>query len=184
MATIQGALRVLLVLAVIALAPLLLSRLNAQPTRPQPTAGPSASGTAEAIATPSPFFPPQIPGMAVSPLAARDLRAVELGVAQIDGDPKPTWIMAVTATRTQAIRDARPPGSVPNLGPVVYLVVMKGDFAYTGVDTRDPDAGSGHYEWAIFDPSTLTPLGASITNGPPAVPLSRFGPVVNLLAAP
>jgi hypothetical protein len=180
MPTIRSALPVLLALAVIAVAPLLLSRLSPQP--PQP--GPLASQPTEAVTTPAPSYAPAILGTDVSPLAARDLRAVELGVAQIDGDPKPTWIMVVATTRTEAIREARPAGTVLNLGPVVYLVVMKGNFAYTGVDTHRTAAPSGHYESALFDPTTLTPLGASITNNAPVVPLSRLGPVLNLLAAP
>jgi len=178
MATNRGVLRVLLALAVIALAPLLLSRLSRQPSPP----GPVASQPAGAVTTAPRLYAPAIPGRGVSVLAARDLRAVELGVAQIDGDPQPTWIMAVTTTRTEAIRDARPAGAVLNLGPVVYLVVMKGDFAYTGVDTQRTAPTSGYYESAIFDPSTLAPLGASITNSAPPVPLSHLGPVLNLLA--
>jgi len=177
MPTIRGGLRVLLALAVIAVAPLLLSRLS----RPSP-ARPPAGQPAEAVTTPPRLYAPAIPGRSVSVLAGRDLRAVELGVAQIDGDPKPTWIHVVTTTRTEAIRDARPAGTVLNLGPVVYLVVMKGDFAYAGVDTQRGAPASGYYESAIFDPSTLAPLGASITNSAPPVPLGRLGPVLDLLA--
>ena len=181
MPTSRGAMRVLLVLAVIALAPLLLSRLNARPPQPQPTATPTG-GPTEAVTTPSPFFEPAILGMQVQPLAARDLRAVEVGVARLYGDPKPAWIMAVTTTRTQAIREARPADTVLNQGPVVYLVVMKGNFADTGVGgTVGADFAFGHYVSAIFDPSTLTLLGTGITSRAPAIPLSRLGPVLNLL---
>jgi hypothetical protein len=180
----RSALRVLLVLAVIALAVLLLSRLNPRPSQPQPTAT-SAGGPTEAVTTPSPFFEPAILGMQVPPLAARGLRTVELSAAQLYGDPKPAWIMAVTTTRTQAIREARPAGTVLNRGPVVYLVVMKGNFADTGVGgTVGADFAFGHYVSAIFDPSTLTLLGTSVTSRAPAMPLSRLGPVLNLLAIP
>jgi len=177
MPTIRGALRVLLALAVIALAALLLSRLS----RPSPPARP-ASQPAEAVTTAPPLYAPAVLGMGLPAQAARDLRAVELGVARMDGDPKPAWIMAVTTTRAEAIRDGRPAGTVLDLGPVVYLVVMKGDFAYAGVDTQRAAPASGYYESAIFDPGTLAPLGASITSSAPPVPLSRLGPVLNLLA--
>ena len=184
MPTTRSALRVPLVLAVIALSVLLLSRLNPQPSQPQPTATP-AGGPTEAVTTPSPFFEPAILGMPVPPLAARDLRAVELGVAKLYGDPKPAWIMAVTTTRTLAIREARPAGTVLNLGPVVYLVVMKGNFADTGVGgTVGSDFAFGHYVSAIFDPSTLTLLGTGIASRAPAIPLSRLGPALNLLTVP
>jgi len=174
MPTIRGALRVLLALAVIALAPLLLSRLSRPPSPPGPLASQSAQpGTTTTL------YAPAVLGMGLPGPAARDLRAVELGVARMDGDPKPAWIMAVATTRTEAIREARPAGDVLNLGPVVYLVVMKGNFAYAGVDTQRAAPASGYYESAIFDPGTLAPLGASITNSAPPVPL---GPVLNLLA--
>jgi hypothetical protein len=177
----RGAMRVLLVLAVIALAPLLLSRLNTRPPQPQPTATP-IGGPTEAVATPTPSFEPAILGMQVPPRAARGLRAVEVGVAGLYGDQKPAWIMAVTTTRTQAIREARPTDTVLNGGPVVYLVVMKGNFADTGVGgTVGADFAFGHYVAAIFDPSTLTLLGTGITSRAPAIPLSRLGPVLNLL---
>jgi hypothetical protein len=175
--------RVLAVVAVIALAPLLLSRLNPRPARPQPTATPAPVATGVS-ATPSSYLDPAILGMAVPPDAAAGLRAIALGVARADGDPNPAWIMAVTTTLPQAIRAARPAGQVARREPVVYLLVMKGDFAYEGADTHGASGASGHYVSAIFDPYTLTPLGTSLTSRGPAMPLSRLGPVVNLLTLP
>jgi hypothetical protein len=175
--------RVLAVVAVIALAPLLLSRLNPRPAPPQPTATPRPVVTGVVPAPPA-YPDPAILGMAVPPDAAVGLRAIALGVAQSDGDPKPAWIMAVTTTLPQAIRVARPAGPVTRREPVVYLLVMKGDFAYNGADTHGSSGASGHYVTAIFDPGTLAPLGTTLTSRAPAIPLARLGPVLNLLTLP
>jgi hypothetical protein len=175
--------RALAVVAVIALAPLLLSRLNPRPAPPQPAPSPAPVVT-RSFTAPSPFPDPAILGMAVPPDAAAGLRAIALGVARADGDSRPAWIMAVTTTLPQAIRAARPAGQVTRRQAVVYLLVMKGDFAYEGADTHGTSGASGHYVSAIFDPGTLAPLGTSLTSRPPAIPLSRLGPVVSLLTLP
>lgn len=175
--------RALAVAAVIALAPLLLSRLNPRPAPPQPAPSPTPVATRSFTALPA-YPDPAILGMAVPPDAAAGLRAIALGVARADGDPKPAWIMAVTTTLPQAIRAARPAGQVARREPVVYLLVMKGDFAYEGADTHGTSGASGHYVSAIFDPYTLAPLGTSLTSRGPAMPLSRLGPVLNLLTLP
>jgi hypothetical protein len=175
--------RALAVVAVIALAPLLLSRLNPRPAPPQPAPSPTPAVTG-LVTTPPAYPDPAILGQEVPPSAAAGLRAIALGVARADGDSRPAWIMAVTTTLTQAIRVARPAGRVINHGPVVYLLVMKGDFAYEGADTHGTSGASGHYVSAIFDPGTLAPLGTSLTAGAPAIPLRRLGPVLSLLTLP
>jgi hypothetical protein len=172
-------LRYLLIIAGIALTPALLSRLNSHPApAPAPTVTPTLAITQ---APPPGTGEPAVLGYDVPPLSGERIRASEIGMAQLGGDPRPVSIMAVTTTLAQALRDApqvRPGGDSP---PVVYLVVMKGDFAFSTVSTLGVDVTSGHYLAEIYTPVSITPLGMSITSGPPAIPLSHLGPVIDLL---
>jgi hypothetical protein len=174
--------RYLLIIAGIALAPVFLSRLNPRPA-PAPTPAPTVTPTL-AITPPPGTGEPAVLGYDVPPLSGERIRAAEFGIAQLGGDPRPASIMAVTTTLSQALRDAprvRPGGDSP---PVVYLVVMKGDFAFSAVSTLGVDVTSGHYLAAIYTPVSITPLGMSITSRPPAIPLSHLGPVIDLLRIP
>jgi hypothetical protein len=178
--------RYLLIVAGIALAPLLLSRLNQRPApAPSPTPAPTVTATMAITQAPPPGTgEPAVLGYDVPPLSGERIRATELGMAQLGGDPQPAWIMAVTTTLPQALRDApraRPGGDSP---PVVYLVVMKGNFAFSAVSTLGVNVTSGHYLAEIYSPVSITPLGMSITSQAPAIPLSHLGPVTDLLRIP
>lgn len=179
--------RYLLIVAGIALAPLLLSHLNPHPAGVPVITRPTTTGPTPTIAPDSTQAPPAgngepaMLGYGVPPISGRQIRAAELGLAHLGGDPRPAWIMAVTTTLSQALRDAprvRPGRDSP---PVVYLVIMKGNFAFSTVSTLGVDVTSGHYMAAIYTPVTMTPLGMSITSQAPVIPLSRLGPVTDLL---
>jgi hypothetical protein len=175
-------LRYLLIIVGIALAPLLVSRLNPHPARAPATPTPaSTSAPVSTQAPPAWTGESAVLGCAVPPNSGERIRTLELGLAHLGGDAKPAWIMAVTTTLPQAVRDApqaRPGRDSP---PLVYLVVMKGSFAFSTVSTLGVNVTSGHYMAVIYAPVTITPLGMSITSRVPAIPLGRLGPVLNLL---
>jgi hypothetical protein len=174
--------RYLLIIAAIALAPFLLSHLNPHPAA-VPT--PSVTPTQDPAQSPLPqvYELPKL-GQDVPPVSARRIRTVVLGVAMLGGDAKPTSIMVVTATLPQALRDSPSVHAGRGSPLVVYLAVMKGSFAYSTVNTLGVDVSSGHYISVVFAPVTLTPLGSTLSGQAPAIPLSRLGPVIDLLHIP
>jgi len=176
----RSALRLVLVLAVIALVPFVLSRLNPRPpSAPQATETPTPTAPI-VVASPSPSYPPAVLGYDPPPQAASFVRAVELQTASLEGDPRPASILVVATTGAQALR-AEPIAGQRAASLVVYLVVMKGDFALRGVDAHTTPLPAGHYSSALFDGNTLQLLGTGISDKPPAIPLSRLGRVLDVL---
>lgn len=72
------------------------------------------------------------------------------------------------------------PGTRPRSGSRVPGA-HEGQLFYDGADTLGAHVTSGQYVWSIFEPVTLVPLGTSMASHPPAIPLSRLGPVTSLL---
>ena len=66
----------------------------------------------------------------------------------------------------------------------VYLVLMKGDFAFRDSGAVPPScvhAGTaGHYFSAVVDAASFVTLEAGLGDRPPPVPLQALGPVLNL----
>lgn len=179
MRSTRSVLRLVLLLAGIALVPFVLSRLNPRP--PSATSVPTPTPTALATAaSPAPSYPPAVLGYDPPAQAASFVRAVELRTASAEGDPRPASILVVATTGAQALR-AEPIAGQRAASLIVYLVVMKGDFALSGVDAHTTPLPAGHYSSAIFDGNTLQLLGTGISDKPPAVPLSRLGRVLDVL---
>jgi len=180
MPSTRSVVRLVLVVAVIALAPLALSRLNPRPPTPAPRPSATPTPTAPAVTSPGLAYPPAVLGYDPPPQAASYLRSVELRAASLEGDPRPTSILVVTTTGAQALR-AEPIAGPRAVPLIVYLVVMRGQFALAGVDPHATALAAGHYAAAIFDAATFQVLGTGIGDKPPAVPLSKLGRVLDVL---
>ncbi len=125
-------------------------------------------------------------GAAISASAARQLTAVALRVARVQGDGTPTSVLAVRTTHGAALRLATPGDREPGAGRAAYLVVMKGNFkpAYISIP---PGAHmpSARWHWTslrlVIDPSTMAVTDLGIGLHGPAASISRLGRVTNLL---
>jgi len=124
-------------------------------------------------------------GATAQAAAARELGAKALrAVTSCDGDG-PAWIRAVRMTFSTAMTVVgRGNAIADNAADSVYLVLMKGDFAFrdSGPAPRScAHAGpTGHYCTAVFDAATFVNLEASLGNRPPQVPVQTLGPMLNL----
>lgn len=132
------------------------------------------------------YFAVPLPAGATSPAAvARRLRAKVLHAVTICDGGGPAWIRAVRTTFSKAMTAVGGGNDLAaKAADPVYLVLMKGDFAFRGggpVPRSCARAGpTGHYFSAVFDAATLVTLEAGLGNHRPPVPLQALGPVLNL----
>ena len=130
-----------------------------------------------------------LPSGATSPAAvAGRLRTMALQAVTICAGARPAWIRAVRTTfsKAMAIPMVRQGDDIAdNATDAVYLVLMKGDFAFR--DSGGPvlpscahSGPTGRYFTAVFDAATFVTLEAGLGNRPPPVPLQTLGPVLNL----
>jgi len=132
------------------------------------------------------YFAVPLPSGATAPAAAaRQLRAKALhAVTSCDGSG-PAWIRAVRTTFSKAMTMVGRGNSVgDSTAAPLYLVLMKGDFAFrdSGPAPQScPHAGpAGHYFTAVFDAATFVTLESGLGNRPPRVSLQTLGPLLNL----
>jgi hypothetical protein len=130
-------------------------------------------------------FAVPLPSGAASPAAAaRRLRTMALRAVAICDGAKPAWILAVRTTFSTAMAMVGGGNDIADTATdAVYLVLMKGDFAFRDSGPVLPScaqAPTGHYFSAIFDAATFVTLEAGLGNHPPPVPLQTLGPVLNL----
>jgi hypothetical protein len=143
--------------------------------------GPEPGNTEREVAD----FAVPLPSGAASPAAvARRLRTMALhAVASCDG-ARPAWIDAVRTTFSKAMTVVGGGNDIAgNATDAVYLVLMKGDFAFRdsgAVLPRCAQAPTGHYFSAVVDAATFVTLEAGLSNRPPPVPLQTLGPTLNL----
>jgi len=131
-------------------------------------------------------FAVPLPSGAASPAAvARQLRTRALAAVTICDGASPAWIRAVRTTFSKAMTVAGGGNDIADKAEgAVYLVLMKGDFAFrdAGAVLQSCAHGipTGHYFTAVFDAATFVTLEAGLGNRPPPVPLQTLGPVLNL----
>jgi hypothetical protein len=132
------------------------------------------------------YFAVPLPSTATTPATvARQIRAKALhAVTSCDGSG-PAWIRAVRTTFSQAMTVVGRGNSMgENARAAVYLVLMKGDFAFRGSGPRAQSCARagppGHYYTVVFDASTFVTLEASLGARPPQVSLNTVGPMLNL----
>lgn len=132
------------------------------------------------------YFAVPLPPRATSPAAvAGRLRATTLRAVTICDGAGPVWIRAVRTNFGTAMTVVGGGNDMAdNATDAVYLVLMKGDFAFRdGGPVRSSCARAGptgRYFSAVFDAATFVPLDAGLGNRPPPVPLRTLGPVLNL----
>jgi hypothetical protein len=130
------------------------------------------------------YFAVPLPSAATSPAAvARRLRTKALHAVAICDGARPAWIRAVQTTFSKAMTVVGGGNDIADKATgAVYLVLMKGDFAFrdSGPMPSCAHAPAGHYYSAVFDAATLVTLEAGLGNHPPPVPLHTLGPVLNL----
>jgi hypothetical protein len=119
---------------------------------------------------------------AIPAAAARQLDAIMLRAALLNGDVKPSWIEAVATTRAAALQEATPGDLVPGSAKQsAYLVVMKGTFTLRDapVPPHSP-LPTGHYLAMTFNPTTFQLMDLGLSNRAPRIALWKFGPVSDL----
>lgn len=129
-------------------------------------------------------FAVPLPSAAASPAAvARRLRAMALHAVAICDGARPAWILAVPTTFSKAMAMVGGGNDIAdNATDAVYLVMMKGDFAFNNgsLVPSCAHAPTGHYFSAVVDAATFVTLEAGLGNRPPPVPVQNLGPVLNL----
>lgn len=131
-------------------------------------------------------FAVPLPSGATSPAAvARQLRTKALHAVTICDGVRPAWIRAVRTTFSKAMTVVGGGNDIAdNATDAVYLVLMKGDFAFRDSGSVLPSCAhgepTGRYFTAVFDAATFVTLEAGLGNHPPPVPLQTLGPVLNL----
>ncbi len=123
-------------------------------------------------------------GTSAAPLpsaTASRLTSAALRIARGSGDPRPLSVLVVRTSHAQALRVATPGDTVAgDLRKPVYLVVMRGDFTYTGPQLGGARPPTGSYLAVTLDPSTLKVLDLGLSRHAPVIPLRSFGPVTRL----
>jgi hypothetical protein len=147
--------------------------------------GPQPGGAERMVAV---FAVPLRSGAASPAAVARRLRTMALQAVTICDGAGPAWIRAVRTTFGTAMTAVGGGNQIAdNAADAVYLVLMKGDFAFrdSGPSPRScAKAGpTGRYFTAVFDAATFVTLEAGLGNRPPGVPLQTLGPVLNLRQA-
>jgi hypothetical protein len=144
--------------------------------------GPEPGGAEREVAD----FAVPLPSGAASPAAlARRLRTKALDAVTICDGARPAWIRAVRTTFSKAMTVVGRGNDIADKAEgTVYLVLMKGDFAFRDngpvLQSCAHGAPTGHYFTAVFDATTFVTLEAGLGNRPPPVPLQTLGPVLNL----
>jgi hypothetical protein len=132
------------------------------------------------------YFAVPLPSGATSPAAvARQLRTKALHAVTICDGGRPAWIRAVRTTFSKAMTVVGAGNDIADKATdAVYLVLMKGDFAFRDSGPMRPSCAhagpTGHYFTAVFDAATFVTLEAGLGNRPPPVPLQTLGPVLKL----
>lgn len=127
-----------------------------------------------------------LPSGTASPAAvARQLRTSALDAVTICDGARPAWIHAVRTTFSKAMTVTGGGNDLADkAGAAVYLVLMKGDFAFRDggpvLQSCAHGRPTGHYLTAVFDAATFVTLEAGLGNRPPPVPLQTLGPVLHL----
>lgn len=122
-------------------------------------------------------------GEAIPAVVERELRTVELSAAAHDGDANPAQLRAVATTESLGSRDATPGDRVTTgLRQVVYLVVMKGNFAARTLSPKGGGTVKGHYLTLTLNPETFQTIDAGVSDQAPPTALGRLGTVSNLLS--
>jgi len=132
------------------------------------------------------YFAVPLPPGATSPAAvAHRLRTKALHAVTICDGARPAWIRAVRTTFSKAMTLVGGGNGIADKDTdAVYLVLMKGDFAFRDSGPVPPSCAhagpTGRYFTAIFDAATFVTLEAGLGNHPPPVPLQTLGSVLNL----
>jgi hypothetical protein len=122
------------------------------------------------------------PGLTIRPAMLHRLTAMSLRGARLSGDPRPQWIEVVATSRDTALGSAMHGDTVPDsAGQQVYLVVMKGDFTFSGAAPPHGRPPTGRYMSVTLDIKTLQTMDIGLSNRPPAVPVRNFGHVYSLI---
>jgi len=130
-------------------------------------------------------FAVPLPSGAAAPAAvARHLRTKALHAVTICDGARPAWIRAVRTTFSKAMAVVGGGNDIADKAAgAVYLVLMKGDFAFRDSGPVRPCAHggpTGRYFTAVFDAATFVTLEAGLGNRPLPVPLQTLGPALNL----
>ncbi len=130
-------------------------------------------------------FAVPLPSGAAAPAAvARHLRTKALHAVTICDGARPAWIRAVRTTFSKAMAVVGGGNDIADKAAgAVYLVLMKGDFAFRDSGPVRPCAHggpTGRYFTAVFDAATFVTLEAGLGNRPPPGPLQTLGPALNL----
>ena len=139
-----------------------------------------------AVARAIAVFAVPLPSGAASPAAvARHLRTKALHAVTICDGARPAWIRAVRTTFSKAMTVVGGGNDLADKAAgAVYLVLMKGDFAFRDSGPARPSCAhsepTGRYFTAVFDAATFVTLEAGLGNRPPPVPLQTLGPAQNL----
>ena len=128
---------------------------------------------------------PLPPGATSPAAAARQLRTKALHAVTICDGVEPAWIRAVRTTFSKAMTVVGGGNDIADKATdTVYLVLMKGDFAFRDSGPALPSCAhrgpTGRYFSAVIDAATFVTLEAGLGNRPPPVPLQTLGPVLNL----
>jgi len=126
------------------------------------------------------------PGHPVPSRAVRRLTAMADQFVKIDGDNPVQWAIAVVTTHAQALRAVMPGESEPLGGAVVvYVVTIKGRFVCnTCKGPSGSPAPTGTYASFVLGANGSSEGDFGLGNQPPAIPLSRLGPVTYLNVHP
>jgi len=127
------------------------------------------------------------PGHPVPAWAVRRLTAMADHIVKADGDHPVQWAAAVVTTHVLAMRAVTPGDSEPaDPNPVAFVLVIKGHFVCNTCSIpAGAHAPTGTY--AAFDYTGSNFHGesdGSLSNRPPAIPLSELGPVTYLHVHP
>ncbi len=131
-------------------------------------------------------FAVPLPSGAAAPAAvARHLRTKALHAVTICDGARPAWIRAVRTTFSKAMAVVGGGNDIADKAAgAVYLVLMKGDFAFRDSGPVRPSCAhggpTGRYFTAVFDAATFVTLEAGLGNRPLPVPLQTLGPALNL----
>jgi len=132
------------------------------------------------------YFAVPLPSGATSPAAVvRQLRTKALHAVTICDGIRPAWIRAVRTTFSKAMTAVRGGNDLADKATdAVYLMLMKGDFAFRESGPVSPSCAhagpTGRYFTAVFDATTFVTLEAGLGNRPPPVPLQTLGSVLHL----
>jgi hypothetical protein len=126
------------------------------------------------------------PGRPVPAWAVRRLTALADRIVKANGDHPVQWAEAVVTTRIKGLRTVSPGDWVPGPNYAVFVLVIKGQFE-CGTCSYPPGAHAPTGTYAAFSYDANDFRGesdSSLGNYPPAIPLSRLGPITYLHVHP